>query len=476
MSELCYLSATEALRLFAQRKLSPVELTRAVIERADKVEPHINAFSDRYYDQALEQARAAETVYLRDPAAARPLEGIPVATKEEHAIAGLSHRRGSLVYKDNVATESVPVAERVLRAGGIVHARTTTPEFSMPGFTHSRLWGITRNPWNLEYSSGGSSGGAGASLAAGSATLVTGSDIGGSIRGPASCNGVFGFRPPYGRVPSLPPINFDHYFVSGPLARTVDDLALLQNVLAGPDRRDIVSLRPKLELPSKLEDVAGLRVALSSDLGAYRVDREVVDSTRAAAGALSAAGATVEEVDLRITPEETRLCIFIHFNSIFGGSVKKQLDESREMLSDPAIDFIELGLKSAARYSYLEGLMMEADIYRRLSTVLDQYDVLVCPTTVIPALTAGESYRTHGPVACGTTLEHWVDYYLTCPFSITARCPVIAAPAGIASTGVPIGVQIVGRTYDDVTVFRVAKMLERAHPWTAYERGWPVLT
>src|SRR5262245_11127880 len=170
--ELCYLSASEALGRFKARRLSPVELMQAVIARADKVEPKINAFPIKHYDRALEQARKAEARYLKTDGRPRPLEGLPVAIKDEAYIKGERVTFGSLIYKDFVAHETNPSIGRILRAGGIMHARSAAPEFSCAPYTHSRLWGVTRTPWNFGYSCGGSSGGSGASLAAGSTTLA----------------------------------------------------------------------------------------------------------------------------------------------------------------------------------------------------------------------------------------------------------------------------------------------------------------
>ena len=275
MSDLTYLSAEEALHLFRSRDLSPVELVTAAIERAKEVEPQINAFVEHLYDEALDQAREAEARYAGTGPPPRPLEGIPVAVKEEHPIAGRTWASGSVLSKDHMADITHPIVERIVAAGGIIHARTATPEFSCAGFTHSDLWGVTRNPWNLDYTPGGSSGGSGAALAAGTATLATGSDIAGSIRIPASFCGVVGYKPPYGRVPGHPPFNLDHYCGDGPMARTVADCALLQNVLVGPHPLDVVSLRPPVYIPEQLEGIKGWNVALSIHLGDYPVEPDV---------------------------------------------------------------------------------------------------------------------------------------------------------------------------------------------------------
>jgi len=201
MTDLHYLSATEALRLFRSRELSPVELLDAVIARAEAVEPVVNALCHTFSDEARAAAREAEARYAGRGEPPRALEGIPLAIKEEEAIAGQPWTQGSLLYKDLVADYTSAFGQRMLDSGAIVHARSTAPEFSCAGFTHSKLHGVTRNPWNPGFGVGGSSGGSGAALAAGTTTLASGSDIGGSIRIPASFNGVVGFKPPYGRVP-----------------------------------------------------------------------------------------------------------------------------------------------------------------------------------------------------------------------------------------------------------------------------------
>jgi len=286
MSEMMYLPATEVLRRFRERSFSPVEYLETLAARIEETEPLINAVAERLLDEALAAARQAETVYATHAEDARPLEGLPVAAKAEHPIAGRLFTDGSLAFAERIATVTHPIIERIQNAGGIIHVRTTTPEFSCAPFTHSKLWGVTRNPWNLTYSPGGSSGGSAASLAAGTTPLATGSDIGGSIRIPASFTGVVGFKPPYGRVPALAPYNLDAYCHDGPLARTVADCALLQNVIAGPHPLDVVSLRPALAIPTELGGVRGLRLAFAVNLGDWHVDPEVEANTRAVAQAL----------------------------------------------------------------------------------------------------------------------------------------------------------------------------------------------
>ncbi|HYZ82573.1 MAG TPA: amidase, partial [Solirubrobacteraceae bacterium] len=297
-TDLCYLSAGEALGLFRKRALSPVELLDAVLARAEAVEPTVNALCHQRFDAARQQARAAEARYGGRGEAPRPLEGLPVAIKEEEPIAGHPWTLGSLIYADQVADRTSEFACRHLAAGAIVHARTTTPEFSCAAFTHSRLWGVTRNPFNPALAVGGSSGGSAASLASGTSALASGSDIAGSIRMPAAACGVVGFKPPHGRVPCDPPFNLDVYCHCGPLARTVADCALYENALAGPSADDHTTLREPPVLPETMPGVEGLRIAVSPDLGDWPVEDDVRANTLAVGEALRQAGATVEEVEL----------------------------------------------------------------------------------------------------------------------------------------------------------------------------------
>jgi amidase len=463
-TELCYLSAGEALGRFKARRLSPVELMQAVIARAEKVDPKINAFPIKHYDRALEQAKAAESKYTKTDGRLRPLEGLPVAIKDEAYIKGERMTNGSLIYKDNISTETNPSIDRVLKAGAIVHARTATPEFSCAPWTHSKLWGITRTPWNLRYSCGGSSGGSAASLAAGTSALASGSDIGGSIRIPASMCGVVGFKPPFGRNPDSPPFNLDQYNHIGPLARTVADCAIFQNVMAGPHPEDIATVRPKLRIPAELSDIRGWRIALCVNPAQYDIDPDVAKNTLAAADLLRAGGAIVDEVELGWNRDAVARAAHAHFGTIFAPSVAAFARKHRKLMNDYTLAFAEMA-KTIGKGDFLEGLMIEAGMYRSLGALFRKYRVLLCPTLPLPATKAGESYvkrqlRINGKPQGG--IERWL---MTICFNIVSRCPVISMPSGLAANGVPTGLSIVGRTYDDVSVFRAAAAFERARPW-----------
>ncbi|MDI3422846.1 amidase [Streptomyces luteolus] len=473
-TELGYLSATEARRLFEARELSPVELMRAVIARAEQTEPVVNAFTEQLFDEALAQARHAEDRFLgKAGLTPRPLEGIPVATKEKHAIAGRSLTEGSLVNVGNIATENAPVIDRVLDAGGIIHARTATPEFSVATFTHSRLWGVTRNPWNPKFTPGGSSGGAGASLAAGTTLLASASDIGGSTRIPAAFTGTVGYKAPYGRIPGVAPLSADHYRGDGPMARTVDDCLTFANVLAGPDPRDHVSLRPKLVLPTTYDSVAGMRIALCVNLGAYEVHPEVEANTREIARALTDAGAKVEEIELPWTKEDILISLAAHFSTTFGAVVSEIEAKHRDRMSAYSAAFADTMAEARARFTYVDGLRVETRLQRELAEAMGPFDALICPTTAVPGMPAGDDLLGR-LVVDGEDHGEPLWAAMTIPFNINNRCPVLNVPSGQSSWGLPTGVQIVGHTYDDATVFRVGKALEQLRPWTCLPDDGPL--
>jgi Asp-tRNA(Asn)/Glu-tRNA(Gln) amidotransferase A subunit family amidase len=466
MTDLAYLSAAEALERFADRSLSPVELLDAIIARAEATEPIVNALCFTRFDEARDEAKAAEARWLGKGAPPRQLEGIVTAIKDETAVAGQPCSMGSVIYKDVIADATSPFAQRMFDAGAIQHARTTTPEFSCAGFTHSRIHGVTRNPWNPDFGVGGSSGGSGASLAAGTSTLAAGSDIGGSIRIPASFNGVVGFKAPYGRVPVEPPFNLDSYCHNGGLARTVEDMRLFQNVLAGPHPMDHRSLRPKVEIPPGLGDVRGMRLAMTLDFGSYPLDPEIERNTRDAAEALRNAGAIVDEVEIGLTREVLHMAIGTHFAAIFGAWIGGLLDEHKDEMTGHAIAFVDYVNRMAGEdLNVYAGLDAETQIWNALAPVFESHDALLCPTVGMRGLVAGDDYADHGLEIGGQECAFYFDGIITPVFNIASSCPVLNVPSGFSDNGIPTGLQIVGRTYDDATTFAIGAALERERPW-----------
>lgn len=455
--DVAYLSALELRRRFEARELSPVEVLDALIDRIEALEPRVNAVVDRRYAEARAEAEHAAERYLGHHGGPRPLEGLPVATKEEHPMVGRPWTQGSFTEQHVVAPIDHPIIERIQGAGGVIHVRVATPEFSCAGFCHTEMWGITRNPWNTDYSPGGSSGGTGAALAAGYAPLGTGSDIGGSIRIPSSLSGVVGFKPPFGRVPALPPYNLDQYCHDGPMARSVADLALIENVVAGQHWRDVASLRDTPVLPTSFDGVQGMRVALCLRLGDWPLAPEVEANTRRVGESLAAAGAIVEEVTLPWTRDRIWSAAQAHFAGIMGAGIAKIAAAHGDQLNDYTRAF---AASMHSELSYYEGMELEGRLFEPLGQLFEHHDALVCPTMATDGFVAGHSYVDGPWDVAGEDVGHHILMCMTLPFNLFSRCPVVAVPSGRAANGVPTGVQVVGRTYDDATAFRVAAAVE----------------
>lgn len=463
--DLYRLTATEAAEQFRRRELSPVELLESVIARTAATEPTINAVTEQWIDDARTAAATSEKRFAAGgPVGA--LEGIPVMLKDEHPIAGHLLEDGCLLERGNIAEETHPIVERIQQAGAVIHGRTTTPEYCCAPVTHSKLWGITRNPWNTDFTPGGSSGGSGAVLAAGSTLLATGSDIGGSIRIPASFCGVVGFKPPFGRVPGMAPFNSDTYCADGPMGRSVADVALLQNVISGPWIGDAASLREIAAVSGVAGPLRGIRIALCIDLGGYEVDSAIEANTRTVAAALIAAGAVVDEVTLPWGPERVQATAWPHFGAVMGPFIESIADGDADRAAQLMPYTRAFAAKAAAGGDYVSGLVAESAFYRPFAELMTGYDALVCPTIATAGLIADE------PCTDSTVV---FSKLMTLPFNVIGRVPVLAVPSGIAPNGVPTGVQIVGRSYDDTTVFRVGAALEQELALWTDPAWWPTL-
>jgi amidase len=467
--DLCYMTATEAIEQFRSGALSPVDLVDAVIARSEAVNPRLNAYTYTFYNRAREQARAAAERY-RGGREGRPLEGVPIVIKDYHDVAGEITTRGSRMFEHYVSERSAPTVERLLGAGAIMIARSTTPEMAYAPMTRSALWGITRNPWNLDYSPGGSSGGSAAAVAAGMTTIADGTDGGGSIRIPGSCSGIFGYKPPFGRNPidrGAPRESLIHY---GPMTRSVADAALMQNVTAGPHGDDMCSLRPKLTLPDRFEPIKGWKIAFSMDLGYFEVDEEVQKNTREALDAFRELGCTVEEVDVGWTFASLDAWYTLWESAFW--ALAGDLYPRWKFEMDPFVrEILERGSRhDAARYYRCN--IVRGQMYEKLAPILDAYDVLLCPTTAAPGIPADHDvrrtdFRINGkPLTISNSPgDIYVQWQLCYPFNLVPECPAATVPSGFAAAGVPTGLQIVGRTYDDLSVFRAAADFERARPW-----------
>ncbi len=460
-----YLTATEALDAFRARKLSPLEVLDAQIARIEAHNPGLNLITYEYFERAREQARQASEVYGKRGREPRPLEGLTLAVKDWHSVKGEITTYGSKVYRDFRPDQTAPTVERLLEAGAVMHMRTTTPEFAHSALTRSPLWGLSRSPWNRACSPGGSSGGAGGALAAGFTTLADGTDGGGSVRIPASVNGVYGYKPPFGRNPldrEHPGETLLHY---GPLARSVGDTALMQNVMSGPHPADLYSLRERVMLPAQFESVKGLRVALSFDLGYFRVAPVVRQNTQRMAELLRELGCSVAEVDLGWTSELADAWT-IRWEGLFWALAGKLLPAHRDDLDPFVVKILERGREhDVSRFYGVHQTRYEA--YQKLAAVFEQFDVLICPTTAIPSVPAERTNE--DPLTIdGAPVNPYTGWWMTYPFNLLSQCPVMSVPSGFCSdSGMPTGLQVVGRTFDDLTVYRVAAALDAADsPWS----------
>lgn len=492
--DLWALTATEALALFRTKELSPVEYLDALTARIDEKDGGIGAVTERL-EEAAASAREAEQIYattradeLAEVLAMRPLTGLPVIAKEKHAIAGRSLSQGLIRDRGNVAHHDAAIIRRIRDAGGYVHARAASPEFSCATITHSPMWGVTRNPWNPELSPGGSSGGSGAALAAGFGPLATASDIAGSTRLPAAFTGTVGFKAPYGRIPGAPPLSADWYRSDGPMARTVADTALLARVMVGVDSTDPSSIDSPHFLtgfdptPAEVtERLKGRRVAVCLRAGDFPVSDDIVRNTRAVAAALEFAAAEVEEIELPWTAEKIFDAAFTHFGNILAPAMRAATRGQEDDLADYTRQFMADAEAVAARRSLYEGLVAEAEIQAELTAAMAGFDVLLVPTSAVAGLLADASYLDgirigadgigREGTGAGIRLEHYWQAHMTVPFNIANRVPVVNVPSGMADCGIPTGLQIVGHPFADRSVFDVAAAVELLRPWTGLAPG-----
>jgi aspartyl-tRNA(Asn)/glutamyl-tRNA(Gln) amidotransferase subunit A len=460
--DLCFVPAVELAAQIRSRAVSPVEAVDAVLARIEALNPEINAFCFIHAEEARAQARAAEDAVLRGDDLG-PLHGVPVSVKDNVSIAGKPLTYGSRLLRDNVAHETSPIAARIADAGAIVVGRTNTPEYAWRGSTDNRLFGETRNPWDLTRTAGGSSGGAGAAVAAGLTPLSLGTDGAGSIRIPASFCGIVGHKPSFGRVPFFPSPGANELAAhAGPMSRTVRDAAMFLNVLAGPDERDRFSLPATSErhLKSVEGGVQGWRVAWSPDLGHIPVDPEVHRIAEAAVTAFADLGASVDQPDLGLPDPEPLLGVLYPFVQAASHGARPP-EEQAEM--DPGLvsianegarlSAVQIGQAMAARAAYWD----------RMWRAFERFDVLVTPTISVPAFALGIV----GPTEVGGRPVVHLAWTLAYPFNLTGQ-PAVTVPCGFSEGGLPVGLQIVGMRYADGAVLRAAAAFEAARPWAAH--------
>ena len=461
--ELYWMSACEMAAAVRSKKVSPVEIVKETLERIFVINPQINAFVTIDADSAMESAKKAESAIIKgDPLG--PLHGVPISVKDLSFTRGLRTSMGSRLMENFIPNEDAVHVARLRSAGAIILGKTNTPEFGSKAVTDNLVFGISRNPWSLERTPGGSSGGSAAAVAAGLGPLATGSDGGGSIRIPASCCGVFGIKPQFGRVPSYPLSHLLETMSSeGAITRTVRDAALMLDVMSGPHWGD----RHCLPLPDRKfsdsikGDVKGLRVAWSPDLGYASVSKEVKAICEQAAKKFSEMGAEVEEASPKFSNPESS------YMKIFGAGLAAMLTtlgpikELTQKLQPSLIERMR-ALGDLTAMDYLRATFERQELSARVGEFFQRYDLLLAPVTGVPAwrldLPTGYVEEIDGqPVST-------VGWVLTYPFNFTGQ-PAASIPAGWTADGLPVGLQMISRYHDEATLFRAAAAFEQEQPW-----------
>jgi aspartyl-tRNA(Asn)/glutamyl-tRNA(Gln) amidotransferase subunit A len=455
--DFAWMAALSLIELYRSKSASPVEVTRALFDRLDRLQPKINAFCIVDRDGALEAAARSERRWLRgDPAGL--LDGVPVTIKDLMLMRGFPTLRGSrLVDRDQDWSEDAPAAARLREAGAVILGKTTTPEFGWKALGDSPLTGITRNPWDLSCTPGGSSAGAAAACAAGIGPLHVGSDGAGSIRIPCAFTGIFGLKPSFGRVPAYPLSAMGLLAHIGPMARTVGDAALMLNVLSRPDHRDPYALPPEdRNYRDGLEDgVRGWRLAYSPTLGYAKVDPEIAAAVAAAVREFEALGAVVDEVETIFpSPREA----LFHLWAAGAATLLRGYPADQQSLVDPGLIETAAAGERISAVDYLGADLVRTALGQAMAAFHLKYDLLLTPMMPIPALPVGHDLNEPARE------RHWIDWSpFSYPFNMT-RQPAASIPCGLTRIGLPIGLQIIGPLYADHRVLRAARAFEATQP------------
>jgi aspartyl-tRNA(Asn)/glutamyl-tRNA(Gln) amidotransferase subunit A len=464
--DLCFTPAVELAALIRRRALSPVEITRAVLERIERLNPRLGAFVLVHAARALTDARAAEQAVM-DGRPLGPLHGIPVSIKDNLWTAGERTTFGSRLLAEFVAPEDAPSVAGLRAAGAIFIGRTNLPEFAWRGSTDNPLFGESRNPWDLTRTPGGSTGGGAAAVAAGLGPLALGSDGAGSIRIPASFCGLVGLKPTFGRVPMYPAAGGNELVAHVcPLARTVRDVALMMNAIARPDRRDAFALPADGVdyLTASSESLvtrgdAPLRIAWSADLGYAPVEPETLKIAEAAARAFSDVGLTVEEASPDLGDPSVILKAL--YGGVQAGAHAARSPEQKARMDPELVRYAEASAGMSV-VEYVRAVAARQAMVDTLRRFFERYDLLLTPTLCLPAFPLGLV----GPrEVAGRAVTH-LGWTLCYPFNYSGQ-PAVSVPAGWTANGLPVGLQIVGRRFEDALVLRAAAAFEALRPWAA---------
>ena len=455
-TDVVFAPARELVRRIAARELGAEELMRRFLARIEEVNPAVNAIVTLDEEAALEGARAADAALARGEAPG-PLQGLPVAVKDLTPTRGIRTTFGSPIYRDFVPDEDALYVERMRAAGAIVVGKTNTPEFGAGSQTFNAVFGATRNPYATERTCGGSSGGAAVAVACGMLPLADGTDMGGSLRNPASWSNVVGFRTSPGRVPVWPrTMLYNPLGVAGPIARHVADAALLLSAMAGPDPRVPLSIEtPGARFREPLErDFRGARVAWSPTLGGYPVEPAVVDVCGGAAARLEELGCTVEEADPDLRDADEIFQTLRAFS--FAMAHEAHIRDHRDKLKDTVVWNVEKGLALGAM-DIAHAESKRAALLDRVVGFFGRHDYLVCPTTQVPPFPVDTDWVRE---INGVKLETYIDWMAACYAITVTGCPSISVPAGFTGDGLPVGIQIVAPPKCDFEALQLAHAYE----------------
>ena len=449
-------TARELAAAIRRREISAREVVAWHLDRIEEVNPGINALVTLAPKAALAEADAADRRAAAGEALG-PLHGLPIAIKDLEDTAGMRTTYGSLAFAEHVPAADSLLVKRLRAAGAIVVGKTNTPEFGVGSHTFNEVFGPTRNPWALDRSAGGSSGGAGAALAAGLVPIADGSDHGGSIRNPASFNNVAGLRPTPGLVPDSGAGDvWDVASVAGPMARTVGDLALMLTAISAPDAHSPLSHGDPAAFEGELDgDLSGLRVAWCPDLGGLPIEPEVLGVLAGARDRLSALGAEVDDValDLSAADEAFETLRALAFARSFGPS----LGALRPVAKDTLIWNVERGLALDSP-AIAHAVAARSTVFTMFAQLMERFDVLAAPAAQVVPFPVEEEYPS---TVAGVTMPHYLGWMRVCSRITVSAHPVAAVPAGFTETGLPVGLQLVGRYRGD------RRLLEHAAAWEA---------
>jgi amidase len=457
--ELCFLSARHLASLIRSRQVSAHELMTAYLWQIERINPSINAIVAKLDDgSCLALADEADRA-LASSQSVGPLHGLPWAFKDVEAVVGFPFTNGSPIYRTNMPAEDTVLVERIRAAGALPIGKTNVPEFGMGSHTYNGVYGTTRNPYDTTKSAGGSSGGAAAAVAAGLLPMADGGDLGGSLRNPASFNNVVGFRPSVGLVPAAPGmLPFLGFSVKGPIARSVDDAAFLMSVIAGPDRRDPGSYpsEPSMFTQALARDFRGAKIAWCPDLGGLPLDpqvRDVIDRQRMT---LEDLGCIVEHASFDFRDADDVFVTIRRWRSwIMLGELLKQ---HRHAIKPEAIEEIEAGA-SLTSADVARAMTRHAALLNRFRQFQDMHEFLACTVSQVPPFAASNDW----PHAIdGVQMDTYIDWMKSAYWISTTFCPAISVPAGFTPSGLPVGLQLVGRPHADFSVLQLAHAFEQA--------------